>query len=326
MIIGRVRPRVSGSSPGFPRAGSRALPRQRQSRGSYLHGSWSLAIALPWLAAAIGCGLAPLPRDAQSFGSANDGVLLSATSLGTRGEGFVRANPGDETHYGTRRLVGLLTRAASAVSRTFPGTAPLYIGDLSARHGGKHVKHGSHRSGRDVDVLFYLNDAQGRSQRGSGFYAFDERGVAYVAEPGAPVTGLAFLDVARNWALVRAMLLDDQAPVQWIFCANGIKVRLLAYARAHETDPELLVRASYVLHQPTSGNPHRDHFHIRLACSAEERSLGCIETGPVWPWMRDEHEKPSWDGRGVDDATLLRALLDDSSGAVSLAGAARRSQ
>ena len=173
------------------------------------------------------CGLAPLPRGAESYGSTNDGVLLSATGLALRGDGFVRAKPGDDTRFGTRALVGLLIRSARSVQRAYPGTAPLYVGDLSAPRGGKHGKHGSHRTGRDVDLLFYLTDAAGRSQRGSGFFAFDERGIGYVAESTAPVAGLAFFDVERNWALVRALLLDPEAPVQWIFCADGIKARLL---------------------------------------------------------------------------------------------------
>lgn len=277
------------------------------------------ALLLGGLCTLSACGLAPLPRGAESYGSTNDGVLLSASRLPERGEGFVRAKPGDDTRFGARALVGLLIRGARAVQAAYPGTAPLYVGDLSAPHGGKHGKHGSHRTGRDVDLLFYLSDEAGRSLRGSGFFAFDERGVGYVAEPSAPVSGLAFFDVERNWALVRALLLDEAAPVQWIFCADGIKARLLAYARAHESNPEVLLRATYVVHQPTRGNPHRDHFHVRIACTAEERAQGCVDMGPVWPWLRNEHEKAAWEGRGVDDVTLLRELLDDRSDALSLA-------
>ncbi|MFT3921443.1 MAG: penicillin-insensitive murein endopeptidase [Myxococcales bacterium] len=261
-----------------------------------------------------------MPKGGQSYGSTNDGVLLAGSGFPAHGPGFVRAKPGDDTRFGSEALVELLARSARYVQQAYPGTAPLYVGDLSAPHGGKHGRHGSHRTGRDVDLLFYLVDGLGRSVRGSGFYAFDERGVGFVGgEAGAPVSGLAFFDAARNWALVRALLSDEQAPVQWIFCADGIKARLLAYARAHEPDAELLVRATYVVHQPSRGNPHRDHFHVRVACTARERALGCIDPGPVWPWIRDDHEKPSWEGRGVDDATLLRELLEDHSDQVSLA-------
>jgi hypothetical protein len=111
------------------------------------------------------------------------------------------------------------------------------------------------------------------------------------------------------------LVLDEEAPVQWIFCADGVKARLLAYAAEHEADPRALVRATYVLHQPSSGNPHRDHFHVRIACTAAERALGCQDAGPVWPWWRNSHEKPAWEGvSGNDDAALLQALLEEGSG------------
>jgi penicillin-insensitive murein DD-endopeptidase len=261
---------------------------------------------LSWLTAWLlsACGLAPLPRDATSYGSANRGVLLVASALPQTGPGFVRANPGDDTRHGAPLLVSALERAARSVAEAHPGTSPLRIGDLSAKDGGNHARHGSHRSGRDADVLFYLVDERGTSIPGSGFFAFDERGV------GAYQGRVVFFDTERNWSLVRALLGDERAVVQWIFCADGVKARLLAYAAVHERDPRVLLRAAYVLHQPSSGNPHRDHFHVRIACTADERARGCIDDGPTWPWWRNEHEKPSWEGSGHDDATLLTALLE----------------
>jgi penicillin-insensitive murein endopeptidase len=164
-----------------------------------------------------------------------------------------------------------------------------------------------------VDVLFFLSDARGRSVRGRGFYAFDRRGVSVRSDApaGGPPRELAFFDVARNWALVRELVLDEQALVQWIFCADGVKAQLLAYGAAHEPNPQALVRAAYVLHQPSRGRIHDDHFHIRIGCSAQDRMTGCVDPGPVWPWFRNDHEKPAWEGPGNDDATLVQALMSD---------------
>lgn len=260
-----------------------------------------------WLALGLfaGCGLSPLPEGATTYGSANRGVLLNGVPLPKAGQGYVQARPGD-AHYGTPRLVAALTRAAAQVARSYPGASPLRIGDLSSRYGGNHSRHGSHRSGRDADILFYLLDETGNSMAGSGFFAFDERGVSAYAGR------LAFFDTARNWALVRALIQDEEAEAQWLFCSDGIKARLLTYAAEHETDPRVLMRAAYVLHQPSYGNPHRDHFHLRVACSAEELARGCIDDGPVWPWLRNEHEKPAWGAGKNDDATLIEALLRDA--------------
>jgi penicillin-insensitive murein DD-endopeptidase len=256
------------------------------------------------------CGLTPRSPDTTSLGSANRGTLHAASALPERGFGYVRARPGDDTRWGVPALHALIERAARVVAQQQPGGAPLVVGDLSARHGGRHSRHGSHQSGRDVDVLFYLVDELGRSVRGSGFYAFDARGASSVLDRAAPVHGLALFDTARNWAFVRALLLDE-VPVQWIFCANGLKARLLAHAARHERDREALLRASYVLHEPSRGNPHRDHFHVRIACTAEERASGCVDEGPVWPWLRFAHEKPVWRGGAHDDETLVRALLEE---------------
>ncbi len=295
MIMGNVRPSASGSS---------RRPRVRAG---------ARAALVLWAVSALSsmCACTPLPREAASVGSANRGFLWRGVALPDSGPGYLRARPGEDTRWGAPLLRDALVRAASAVARVWPGGAPLVIGDLSARHGGAHSRHGSHQSGRDADVLFFLLDAGGRSIRGSGFYAFDEFGASAVSAPGAPVHGLALFDTARNWAFVRALLLDEEAPVEWIFCANGIKARLLHYAAQNEPDARALVRAAYVLHQPSYGNPHRDHFHVRIACTAEERARGCVDEGPVWPWIRLAHEKPAREGRGDDDVALLEALLGD---------------
>ena len=296
MIIGNVRASGSGSS-------------------RLLHRRPAVCLAIGLLSLHISCGLAPRPRgeadSVASYGYANDGVLVDAVPLPESGPGYVRAKQGEDTRWAAPVMRDLLERAASTVARSMPGGAPLVIGDISARHGGQHSRHGSHQTGRDVDVLFYILDASGRSLRGSGFYAFDEQGASSISTPGAPVRGLELFDTARNWAFVRALLTDPEAPAQWIFCANGIKARLLMYAALHERDPRVLVRAAYVLHQPSSGNPHRDHFHVRIACTASERARGCLDPGPVWPWIRLENEKPERQGAD-DDATLIEALLGES--------------
>lgn len=291
MIIGNVRVSDSGSS--------------RQLRCK-----WTLCFVIGLLSLHISCGLTPRPRGATSYGSADDGVLFDGVALPEQGVGFVRARPGDDARWASPLLAELLKRSAAQVARAFPGGAPLVVGDLSLPGGGLHTRHGSHRTGRDADVLYYLLDEAGAARRGSGYYAFDQRGVGSAPLGGLRPMALALFDTARNWALVRTLVLDDEVPVQWIFCADGIKARLLAYAALFERDPRALVRAAYVLHQPGSGNPHRDHFHVRVACTADERAQGCVDDGPHWPWQRLLHEKPTRGRERDDDESLVRALLE----------------
>jgi len=305
-------------------------------------------------ACAIGPIPGPRPDDAAfSYGHNAEGMLFGGTRLPDRGLGFVRAR-GDDTRWGTPVLVGALERAAAAVARDFPGTIAMKIGDLSARFGGRHPRHRSHRSGRDADLIYYVTDASGRSVAGSGTFNFIRSGFSRVTEranapggddisdeggpataegaptsngteaPAPPVGGartaragdLVFFDDARNWHFIRTLLLDPEANAQFVFCAWSIKQRLLEYATAHETSAEAIYRASFVLLQPSDGRPHSDHMHIRVACSAQDRALGCVDRGPLWPWLRKELEKPAGPSAPppLDDEALVAALFDDSPG------------
>jgi penicillin-insensitive murein endopeptidase len=243
------------------------------------------------------------------------GALLRGVALPNQGPGYVRARPRDPTRYGTPTLVRVLQNAARSVAEKYPGGAPLRIGNLSSPRGGRHAKHRSHRSGRDADLIYYATDALGRSVTGRGWLAFDRFGIARegVLPKGIETTGEVYLlDEARNWHLVRTLVLDERANVQWIFCSLGIKARLLRYAARHERNPEALVRASWVLHQPSRGRWHDDHFHVRVACTVEERASGCRDDGPIWHWQRARFEKPPFDWvSDQDDAALVRALLSD---------------
>lgn len=247
-------------------------------------------------------GLVPLPEEPTSVGATSDGYLVEGTSLPDRGEGFVRARAGEGTRFGVPRLVTALETVAANVEATFGAGSVLLIGDVGAEGGGHHLRHRSHRAGRDVDILYYLEDAEGLPVP-SRSHAFSRFGFA--VDEGARV----FFDDARNWHLVRTLLRDPSIAVQWIFCSRGIKSRLLRYAFLHEPDDEVIVQAAYVLQQPENALPHDDHFHLRIYCSAEERASGCIDVGPRWPWLRpDIDDVTGREGPGLDDATLLDLL------------------
>jgi len=276
-----------------------------------------ICAALPALLSAGCIAFTPAPEGHWSFGQTADGVIVDGVRFADQGDGFVRARPGEATRFATPTMHASLTRAAASVAETYPGGAPLRVGDISSPGGGRHPRHGSHRSGRDVDVIFYVTDASGHAVRGRGWLAFDRFGVARetdTPEGLTPSDALFFFDDARNWHFVRTLLLDESARVQWIFCSRGVKSRLLAYAIANEPDPRAIYRATWVLHQPSSGHPHHDHFHVRMGCTPEERAAGCWQRGPVWPWIRgEEGEKPSLGetASGLSDAELVEALLGE---------------
>lgn len=252
--------------------------------------------------------------DRGSYALPNAGYLRGGEPLRGSGPGHVLARPGDPTRFGNATLLGALERAFTSVQARFPGTPPMRVGDLSYRAGGKHSRHGSHRSGRDADVIFHATDAAGVPIPGSGFLAYDRFGVGRAPLPDAPAS-LAqpiVFDVARNWHFVRTLLMDEDSLTQWIFCSRGVKALLLQYAADHEPDAEAVMRATVVLHQPSEGRPHNDHFHVRVLCTAGERATGCEEYGPVWPWLRDRVEQvAAGDPEELDDRALVRLLLED---------------
>ena len=236
------------------------------------------------------------------MGTTSDGYLVEGESLRDRGEGFVRARAGEGTRFGTPRLIHALETAAASVEDRFGASSPLLIGDIGSEHGGHHLRHRSHRAGRDVDILFLQHDAEGWPIAGRAHH-FSRFG--FSSGDGTRV----YFDDARNWHLVRTLLTDASIDVQWIFCSRGIKSRLLRYAFLHEADADLLLRAAYVLQQPENALPHDDHFHLRIYCSEEGRATGCIDVGPRWPWLRPGLEEVAGrDGPGLDDAALLEAL------------------
>jgi penicillin-insensitive murein DD-endopeptidase len=274
----------------------------------------------------LGCGVllalcsagcvTSLPRGPESisYGVPNRGFVHRPGKLAEAGLGYVRARPGEETRYATPTLLAALERAAASVARRFPGAPALRVGDLSAPRGGEHARHGSHRTGRDADVMFYATDTRGMPAPGFGMFAYDRFGVGRevrLEDGGEVAPGVYLLDLARNWHFVRTLVLDVEARVQWIFCSSGVKAQLLRHAVQHERDPEALVRAAYVLHQPSTGRSHNDHFHIRVACTPREQLAGCRDYGPIWPWQRDELDKPPARAREPqDDAALLAFLLE----------------
>ncbi len=257
-----------------------------------------------WMA---GCG-AYRSQEPISRGQVSNGHLHRGVALPDRGEGYVRARPGEPTKFGLPRLIRVIEHLAADTAATFPDTQPIRVGDLSSPRGGKHWRHRSHRSGRDVDLIFYATDADGRSIRGRGWVAYDRFGVGNDSHESG-LDRLVFFDDARNWHVVRTVLLDEEALVRWIFVSRGVKARLLRYAMAHEPNRELIFRASWVLLQPERASPHDDHFHIRLACGPRQRALGCRDRGPNWPWWRDSHEKTSEPQEALTDARILEELF-----------------
>jgi penicillin-insensitive murein DD-endopeptidase len=216
-----------------------------------------------------------------TVGVPNQGVLTDAEELPVRGDGFVRYRPKSSHYFGRPRLVHALEKAAADVTRQAPGGAPLSIGDLSAKTGGRIPGHDSHRSGRDVDLLFLVMTPSGIPVSSPGFVRFEGDELALVPD----TKDYLRIDIDREWLLLRSLLTSPEIGVQFMFVCHEVEALLIDHARALGEPEELVWRAETVMLQPSDSLPHDDHVHLRIACTPEEAIAGCSGGGPRWEWL-----------------------------------------
>jgi penicillin-insensitive murein DD-endopeptidase len=210
-----------------------------------------------------------------ALGYHNDGRLVNGVQLPTRGDGYVMpptwARRGN--NWGTEELVGLLVRTGRRLADDVTD-ASLYIADLSPPRGGPSAWHRSHQTGRDVDLIFFARDALGKP-------VAPPAQMMTFGDDGKTLDGLASFDTERNWKLVRALLVDPEVDVQYLFIYEPLAKRLIEHARASHEPPDLVARAEALLKQPTDSLKHDDHLHVRIYCPASDRALGCRDRGPL---------------------------------------------
>jgi penicillin-insensitive murein endopeptidase len=126
----------------------------------------------------------------------------------------------------------------------------------------------------------YLTTLEGAPVDSPGFVHVGADGLAHDENGGR---WLRF-DVAREWSLVRALVEDPEARVQWIFVSEVVEALLLEWARAIGDPAETIWRAQQMMLEPRPGGVHDDHIHVRVACAPEEIAQGCEPSGPNRPW------------------------------------------
>jgi penicillin-insensitive murein endopeptidase len=223
------------------------------------------------------------PDASTSVGTPVEGRLEGSVALPLTGPGW-RFNPRKkpERRHGTVELVQALVRAASAVQEEMPGNT-LTISDIAMPEGGPIKGHASHRSGRDVDVFFYLSDPDGKPFDAKAIpIEPDGTGVDYhdltTADDDEPVR----LDVPRTWKFIEALVSQGDVRINRIFVVEHIRSMLLTHAKRIGAPKEVRTRFGHLACQPQF--PHDDHFHIRFYCSPDDIAAGCEDTKPFYPW------------------------------------------
>jgi len=276
---------------------------RRTRPGTRGFGAFGSAVTVAALASGCLATPSPLaPSFAGTVGAPNSGVQTDGVELPVQGPGFVRYRPGGTHHFGRPRLVGALQRIAAELAAEDPSGPPLVIGDLSARHGGKIDGHQSHRTGRDVDLIYQYLTPSGARVRAPGFIHVDADGLARVPDDAR----ILRLDVVHEWRLVKALVTAPEIGVQFLFASRNVEALLVDYALARGEPLDVVVRAQSVMWQPVDSLPHDDHIHLRIACSVEETLAGCTGGGPYWEWL------PPLPGPvALDDGRLALLVADD---------------
>lgn len=276
------------------------------ARGSARSKHWPASLWLGLTALlSTGCFGTPTPLApgiSGSVGVPHHGVQTNGEELPRAGDGFVRYRLHGRYYWGNPRLISAIERIAAELARRYPDAPPLVLGDLSAEDGGHIPRHNSHRTGRDVDLLWLVTTPSGVPVKNPGFVRMGPDGLAYLTgTDGAYVR----LDVDREWALLKAFLQAPEIDVQWMFCSEEVEALLIDYARARQEPPELVWRAENVLLQPGDSLAHDDHIHLRIACSPEEAVAGCAGGGPYWEWL------PPMPALDVTEEWIYRIVRED---------------
>ncbi len=174
-----------------------------------------------------------------SVGYVHEGRLINGQQFPTSEHWKVVDPP---RTWASQETVDYLAAAIGKVKAQFPAAPPLRVNQMSSREGGHLRPHKSHQNGRDVDLGFYYP----------------------TAEPIRVRERERYIDVALNWALVRALITETD--VQMILVDR--RVIDVMYKHALEIGEDKAWLDSVMRRGANSivrhARRHRDHFHVRF--------------------------------------------------------------
>lgn len=232
----------------------------------------------------------PSPSSSTSIGHPAEGRIEGAAALPLTGPGFrFNSNRDSNARFAAAEVIGAIARAAGVVEQALPGSE-LVVNDISLESGGPIDHHGSHRAGRDADILFYLLGDDGKPTPSVGA-PIDPEGIGFDYKDLAVKDDdlRVHFDAPRTWRFVAALLSDTEARVQRIFVVEHLRTRLLEEANKHPEDEAARQVFAEITCQPSY--PHDDHLHVRWFCSSEDLRLGCQDLPPLYAWRKAEIEQ-----------------------------------
>lgn len=173
-------------------------------------------------------------------------------------------------------VIAALVNAAAEVRRLHPGGPDLQVGDISRRLGGRYPPHGTHQSGRDVDLRYFVQGVQ----PGDHEHHFVSR---------------YSIDAPRTWALIETLYRRGEAEV--IYMDWSLQKVVYQYARDElGKTPEALApifsyprahRAPDALVQHVRNHHH--HLHVRFHAPLAQ-VFGALWTLPEASRVQRQHD------------------------------------
>ncbi len=205
-----------------------------------------------------------------SIGKPHTGYLVNGVKM-PEGPEWILSIP--DHAWGTEETVEALIHCIRKVHQEIPDTPRVILGSLSSERGGRLPPHKSHRTGRDVDIHFYLS-----KRSPNKWYE---------------VATADNLDRRRTWALIRTIVTDTD--VEMILIDQSVQNLLEEYALANGEDPEWIkelfhdVRPYSALIRHVPG--HTGHMHVRFVSPfARKRGVELydqlVEQGHIEPPKR----------------------------------------
>ncbi len=191
----------------------------------------------------------------QAVGYYADGLLKNSLRIPDVGESFIKVFRLRDRGYSTDLLFWILEHSADSVSKQFPKSERLQIGDMSDIDGGQLSRHASHQNGLDVDGAYYRVNR--REMNPEGFGGFDE---VFVTKGMVTKN----FDIARNFHFFDAAVATGQ--VARIFVDAAIKVSMCEFAQKLKPGSALSKRSTETLRRLRPLTNHADHFHVRAKC------------------------------------------------------------
>ena len=195
----------------------------------------------------------------QSIGRPQRGSLADGVQLPRSGQ-YYRRRP--EWAYGAQHVIDHTLAAIAEVNREHPKVHRLAIGDISSQKGGFLPGHGSHQSGRDIDLGLYYSGGT-PAKYPDEFVSVDD----------------AKLDAAATWTMVEALYEASKLPggPELVFLDYDVQGALYKEARKHGTSRSTLKKIfqypdgkwaqdRLVQHVPK----HDDHIHVRFECPPKD--------------------------------------------------------